>query len=108
MSVDDITPGRIPEAKLKAAEDAARLTLSTTYKDCLPTNPDVLALLEKYYAAHLLFTWGFALPVVSSSVGDVSISKGAPTNLGDKEGSSPYWIEVTKLLECDDDFLVSI
>lgn len=107
----NITPGQIPAETLQSARDAAELTVNKVYGVCLPSDKDCLDLIYRYYTAHLLYIWGFALPVISSTVGDVSTAKGAPVNLGDKTGNSPYFIEFKKLLNCPDgsgDFLTSI
>ena len=107
-----IVPGKIPAATLAAAIADSIAILDKVYAECLPTNDQTcLDLIRKYYAAHLLYTWGFALPNISSSVGDVSTGKGGAINLGDKTGLSPYFIEFNKLLQCPEEagaFITSI
>lgn len=111
MALEDMIEGEVPADTLTEAQNDAVIIISKSYANCLPSSGAVYDLAVKYYSAHLLYAWGFATPVISSSVGDVSISKGNPMNMGDKVGASPYFFEFQKLLDCPDgsgDFLYSV
>jgi hypothetical protein len=112
MAVGDMLPGKIPQSKIDEAQTIAAITLDKLYSTCFDkTDEACYNLLLKYYTAHLLYTWGFGLPIISSSVGDVSVSKGGNVNLGDKTGLTPYFIEFQKLLNCPEgsgEFVVTV
>jgi hypothetical protein len=64
-------------------------------------------ILVRYYACHLLHSWGFAKTVTSTGVGPISESRQV-AEYGGKEGADPYITEFRKLLSGENEIITSI
>jgi len=111
MALGDMSKGTIPADTVTQAETDAETILNEAYAGCFdPGDTAYFAILRRFYAAHLLYIWGFSTQLISSSVGDVSMTRGT-VNMGDKTGNSPYFMTFKQLLRCPEDsgeFLTSI
>lgn len=63
--------------------------------------------LVRYYACHLLLSWGFAKNLTSTGFGPVSESRQV-AQYGDKEGADPYITKFRELLGAEDELISSI
>ncbi len=68
---------------------------------------DLFDVLVRYYACHLLHSWGFAKTITNTSVGPVSEGRQV-AGYGDKEGADPYITEFRKLLGGENEFVTAI
>lgn len=104
VAVQDMFEGEAPDRTIARALNDAEIFIEkygSSYTD------DSHTVLLRYYACHLLATWGFAARVTSMSVGGVSETREA-LGLTEKENVTSYLYEFSKLLQSQtDEFFIS-
>lgn len=104
-AVQDMFEGEAPDRTIaRALKDAERFI----EKYGASYTQDDYTFLLRYYACHLLATWGFAARVSAMSVGDISETREA-LGLSEKENVTSYLYEFNKILQSQvDEIFLSI
>ncbi len=100
ISASLMAEGEVDPKAVCLAIDDARIIVEEQYG--IPYKDDNFTVLVRYYAVHIMYTWGILNRLVAVSVDDVSETR-KDINFGEKEGMSPYLSQFLIMLGGEDD-----